>query len=372
MKKSYILMIALAICANSFAQNSTQEAAPFVKNTNNIPSKASFDIYNSYTLITPTAPSGLVGLAASNYMFGKYYVAKWNGDSLYRFDNSGNFIDNFVIAGLSGIRALTTDGTNIYASNNTGTIYRIDPTTNTLNPPHITASTSFNVRGCSYSPALNSGAGGFWVSAFGSDFVSISMTGATLSTIPAATHGLTGVYGIAVDDYTPGGPYLWAFAQGAPNSSNIVGVRVSDGSIARAAHDVFADISGPHSLTSSLAGGLFISNAIVTGQTHIGGAAQGSPANVLFIYELNNPFLSLDENKATAFSAYPNPASADLTIEIEAFSNYSLHDLAGNLVTSGTLSSGSNKVDVSNLNRGSYLLTVVQNETKFTKMVVLQ
>lgn len=364
-------MMALTFCATSFAQNSTQEAAPYVKNSN-IPSKASFDLVASYNLMTPTSPAGLTGLAGSNYMFGKFYAAKWNSDTIFRFDNSGVFSDFFIVPGLTGTRALTSDGTNIYASNNTGTIYRIDPNTNALNPPHITSAASFNARGCSYSASLNSGAGGFWISNFGSDLVAISMSGAVLTSIPAATHGLTGIYGIAADDLTPGGPYIWAFDQGAPNASNIVGVRVSDGSIARAAHDVFPDISGPNSVTSSLAGGIFVSNAIISGQSHVCGVAQSAPSNVLFLYELNNPFLSLDEEKSNAFAVYPNPVTNNLTIEIKAFSNYALYDLAGNLVTSGTLTSGSNSVDVSSLTRGSYLLNVIQNETKFTKMVVLQ
>ena len=52
----------------------------------------------------------------------------------------------------------------------------------------------------------------FWVAYDDYPMVLFDRTGATLQTIPSAVHGLAGIYGLAFDAVTSGGPYLWAFA----------------------------------------------------------------------------------------------------------------------------------------------------------------
>ncbi|MCB0313018.1 MAG: hypothetical protein KDH84_07120, partial [Calditrichaeota bacterium] len=54
----------------------------------------------------------------------------------------------------------------------------------------------------------------FWVGNWDTDVALVSRSGATLSTISAAAHGLGGMYGSAYDKYSTGGPYLWLFDQG--------------------------------------------------------------------------------------------------------------------------------------------------------------
>ncbi len=365
MKKIYLGILSLVFSASVFAQ---AEQAPYIKN-DVVTSKASFDLYTSFVPSYPGGPS--TGMAAANYMFGNYYVSKWQNDSIFRFDATGAFVDVFVIPNLTGARAFTSDGTNIYISNNSGTIYRVDPATHTLNPPHITAATSFGVRGCSYSASLDGGAGGFWVCNFSTEIQSISMSGAVLSTIDAATHGLTGMYGIAVDEFTTGGPVIWAFAQMAPNASNITGI-FTDGAPAYAAHDCFPDVSGTYSLVSSLAGGIFVSDAIVPGQTHIGGILQGSPENVFVVYELNNPSLGLDDVENVSFEIYPNPAVGEVNISVGVSAEYQIVDLAGKVVLTGSVSEGTNSIDVSQLEKGAYLVNLVQNGSKTSKKLTIQ
>jgi hypothetical protein len=79
----------------------------------------------------------------------------------------------------------------------------------------ITLASGMTARHCTYDPTADGGAGGFWVgnwtgTTYPDVIFQVSMTGAQLASIPAATHGLTSVYGTAFDDVTPGGPYLWA------------------------------------------------------------------------------------------------------------------------------------------------------------------
>ena len=70
----------------------------------------------------------------------------------------------------------------------------------------------------------------------------VDMSGNTLSTISSATHGLSGIYGMAYDDFTIGGPYLWAFDQGG-NDADIVQLDMQ-GNPTGVVHDANSDLNG--------------------------------------------------------------------------------------------------------------------------------
>jgi Secretion system C-terminal sorting domain len=249
-----------------------------------------------------TATSGTGGFAGVCFFNNEFWVSRWASDSLFRYSQSGTLLSRFTIPGLTGVRALTTDGIMLYAATNTTTIYRIDPATSLLAPPHtvVAAGSPGNVRHCSFDPALNGGAGGFYVGNFNTDIWAVSRTGAILSTIPAATHGQTGMYGSGFDNLTAGGPYLWVFAQSGANNSQITRIQLPGGTPTVISHDVMSDVGPANGLTSGLAGGMFISDQIVTGQWTICGMIQGTPNNILFGYELSDPvILSYDAKMET-------------------------------------------------------------------------
>jgi hypothetical protein len=78
------------------------------------------------------------------------------------------------------------------------------------------------------------------------------------------------MYGSAYDGFTAGGPYLWVFDQSGTNTSQIERITLATGATyGLASHDVFTDFSGTNSLTSGLAGGLFITDQLVSGQFSI-------------------------------------------------------------------------------------------------------
>jgi hypothetical protein len=248
-----------------------------------------------------TTLSGAGGFAGAVFFNNEFWVSRWASDSLFRLSNTGTLLNRFTIAGLTGVRSLTTDGVYLYAGTNSTTIYRIDPATSLLAPPHTTVNATVGpVRHCTYDASLDGGAGGFYVGNFNTDIFAVSRTGAILSTIPAATHGQTGMYGSAYDNLTAGGPYLWVFAQSAPNNSQIVRIQLPGGTPTVISHDVMSDVGPANSLTSGLAGGLFISDQIVSGQWTLGGMIQGTPNNILFGYELADPVvLSFDAKMET-------------------------------------------------------------------------
>lgn len=291
----FITFLISSLCgiAHSYAQNSSAaEKSPFLSGKPVVTgmSKALWDIQFNYN--TTAASAGDVGMAGAVFYNNEFWVSRWANDTIYRFNTSGAVVSEFTIAGLSGIRSFTTDGTYLYAGNNTTTIYRIDPSTQTLAPPHITAPAS--VRFCTYDATLNSSAGGFWIGNFTTDILAIDISGATLSTITAATHGLTGMYGAAVDLYTAGGPFLWVFDQGGTSSAQLVQLQLPAGTPTGLLHDVISDVGLAQSLSTGQAGGCFISNQIVPGQVTLGGLIQGTPDNVLFGYELSDPGMFVD------------------------------------------------------------------------------
>ena len=290
--------------------NATGEAYPGYAGPSNEPSAQPDALWDVQRDLNVTTLANAVGCAAAQFIKntqlpnGEFWASKWQSDTLIRFDAAGAFLQKFTIAGLTGVRSLAWDGTYLYAGANTTTIYRIDPVTKTLAPPHITSSSANTVRHCSYDPTLNSNAGGFWVGNFGTDIDAISMTGAVLSSLPASSHGLTGMYGSAYDPYTTGGPYLWIFNQGGTNTTQLERITIATGLVAPlASHDVYLDFNTSNGLTSGLAGGLFATDQLVPGQFTIGGMIQGTPNNVLFAYELAD--LVLANNDAAAANLRP-------------------------------------------------------------------
>lgn len=254
--------------------------------------KSLWDIQFNYNATTAT--SGDMGMAAVHFYNNEFWVSRFGSDTSYRFSSSGVLISEFTIPGLTGVRSFTSDANYIYASTNTNSIYRIDPVTHTLSGAAIAIDAWINVRFCTYDASLDGGNGGFWIGNFSTDILSIDMNGNTLSTITAATHGLTNMYGGAVDNFTAGGPYLWIFDQSGANDTQLIQLQLPGGTQTGLTHDVFADISVAHSLTSSLAGGAFISDQIVPGEVTLGGVAQGMPSIVLFGYELSAPPVGAD------------------------------------------------------------------------------
>ena len=245
-------------------------------------------VYNA----TDTA-MGDVGMAACNFAFGEFWVSRWASDTLYRFSSAGSLISEFVISGLSGTRSITADANFLYAGTAGTTIYRINPTTRTLAPPHINTSFTGGIRHCTFDPTLDNGNGGFWVGNFGTDISPISMAGVTLSgTIPSATHGLGGMYGSAFDGISAGGPYLWVFHQGGNNNSEITRLQLPGGAPTLVTHDAMSDAGVLAGLSSGLAGGLFISDQLVPGKRTLGGMIQGTPSNTIFGYELSDPVIA--------------------------------------------------------------------------------
>jgi immune inhibitor A len=212
----------------------------------------------------------------------EFWTSRWNSNLIYRWHLDGTLIGSFTVTGVSGVRGMTFDGTNVYASTASMAIQIINPSTRarvgTLTSP-VTA------RYIAFDPLANSGNGGFWVGDFGTNPTLISRSGSALRSLTYSSLGTTNNYGAAYDNVSPGGPYLWFWGQGSGGGTPqlLVQVSIANGLPTGVSHDVVADVGA--AAGTPLAGGLFFTTGIVVGKATLGGLLQGSP-NLLFGYEL--------------------------------------------------------------------------------------
>jgi len=296
MKITFIVLI--AVCLSFFASAQSEQAPPATNNlflnhqSTTSPLKAHWDVQLSFNATDSAA--GSIGQAAIALVNNEIWTSKWASDTMIRFDIDGTMIEKFSIAGLTGTRSITSDGTYLYFGTNTNTIYRVDPVTKTLAPPHITSAAINTSRFLTYDATLNGGAGGFWSGNFNTDIEAISMTGTLLTSIPATTHTLTGMYGAAVDNYSTGGPYLWVFHQGGANNSQVTAISLTTGLPTTFTYDMFPVLQSIYGSTSGLAGGCFVTNQLIPGEVSFMGLFQGTPENIVFAIELD-PTVIIDD-----------------------------------------------------------------------------
>ncbi len=277
------------------------EQAPVTETTNNddkggtVAVDAMWDTQFAYSV---SDTLGYFSNAGAFWTGTEFWVSKWNSDTLARLNPTGQLIEIFTIPSVTGVRSITSDGTSLFLGLANDQIAEVNPATKALISTITITGAGANVgsRFLTYDPTLDGGNGGFYIGNFTSDIVVLSKTGATLSTISEATHGRVGMYGAAYDPVSTGGPYLWVFEQsGSPSDAVISQLSLPAGTWTGVSFDVAGDLG----LSNALAGGLFITTGLVTGQNTIGGLAQGTP-NALFGYELDFSPIQIDANLVEA------------------------------------------------------------------------
>ena len=273
-----------ALSKSNLNNHSITNINPENKTTNSL-----FDLQFDYTL-----PVG--GCAGITWTWTDFWVSKWQSDTVFIIDDSTGIItSHFFISGVTGIRGMSFDGTSVWVTNNTTSIYRVDTLTKAI---LSTITAPINARGIAYDSSANGGAGGLWIANYSTDITLIDLSGNVISSILASSHGLTAMYSIAFDPWTYGGPYIWAFDQGAGAGQNLVRISIATGA-ADAVHDVGLEIGG-----NGLAGGLAITGFANPGPHTIIGISQASPDH-LFGLELGDYVLAAYD--ASVDSLFFNP-----------------------------------------------------------------
>jgi len=231
------------------------------------------------------------------------YTAIWSASGFQQYMMDGTFVQHVECGGASGIRDMAFDGTYFYGSPATTTVSILDldngVLVGTINAPTAT-------RAIAYDDDLV----GFYSNNWSTNITLWDMSGATISSFPAG--GLTGNYGMAYDNWTAGGPYLWVFDQGG-STAQMVQFDLATGSA------IFTLNVMPITGGTGPAGGAFTTGSIVPGFISLGGnhqndrvfaleLAEGSSVGVgswltLDWYEGTNPGFGFVENVPTNFDA---------------------------------------------------------------------
>ena len=223
------------------------------------------------------AVTGALGNAGTEFDGTYFYSTRWASNLLHKIDTGGNLVEEFSIPGVSGLRDLAFDGNDMYGGAAGNLIYQMDFNSKTLTG---TISAPVAVRHIAYDEARDA----FWVGNWDTDIYLVSRSGATLSIIPAAVHGLEGMYGSAYGGWSPNGPHLWVFDQGLGSSSPQL-IHQIDLNTHTPTGMVY-DVAGDFPTAAGIAGGLFTMIGFVPGTASIGGILQGTPDN-LFVYDVS-------------------------------------------------------------------------------------
>ncbi len=281
------LALVVAIVGTGFAGMERNPAAPSGAIFPNPPSDAQWDPQFSYP-VSYQGSDTVMSLVGSEFDGESFWTNQWNSNRIFEFDRDGNFVREFTIAGVSGLRDLAYDGQYWYGGAAGGTIWKMDFNAGTLVG---TITGSFQCRAIAYNDDGDGGNGTFLVSNWGDPWWEVNRSGGIVRTFNVVT--ATSNYGGAYDNTCEAGPMLWIFDQGlgAGSPQYLLEWDLTVGVFTGDQYDVEADYG-----YAGIAGGCFITSDYQAGTVTIGGLLQTeSPyPNTLFGYELcatENPFV---------------------------------------------------------------------------------
>jgi hypothetical protein len=227
----------------------------------------------------PTAGStGESGVATDGNFI---YTSTWNSSNFHKYTMDGTYVGSFTVGPVSGIRDLTYDGTHFYGSAANTTVFEMDLANETL-IGSFTAPTA--VRALAYDEASDA----FYANNLGTDIFKFNKSGANLGSFPVGPFG-TDYYGFAVDNYSPGAPYLWGYARVGATMNQLVQIQLPAGTETGVTFNVGSIVS----VGTGLAGGLTINKSVVPGLHVLTGIVQGQRVWGLELTEAGPDWLTL-------------------------------------------------------------------------------
>ncbi len=310
MKKLFLFAVLSLFLSSALAQDADISPQLSSSPTNPNATEAIWDVqfnYDATVITTAAGNAGAVYIPSIN----KFWTSRWATGVAHQWNANGTLDFEFTLP-FTGTRGMCFDGQYVYHSINTTTVQKVDPVTRTVVGTINVAGAPNGARFITYNPDADGGNGGIIIgnwTAPNLNFYVYSKTGVLLRTI---TNTVTGVYGIAYDNWSPGGPFLWVWSQGSGQGfpQNIQQMNYTTGAYTGVQHDVITDVGVGQ--TTAIAGGLFITPALVAGKVVLGGVLQGAPDR-LFGYEL----VTLDAGPLAPFNLTA-PASGVTVTSIPA------------------------------------------------------
>jgi hypothetical protein len=245
------------------------------------------------------------------YHNGTIYASDWakKPGLLHAYTQSGTDLvhtGNVEITGLpempntDNFYGYASDGEMIYAVNQTGYIYVIDPATLSLQK---TIKTVYdNNLGGPLTIAYDAGRGGFWCSFKNWSNVVFIQKDGTLTDL-TLKGGAKNTMGLAYDDVSEGGPYLWASIGNFPddNYAKIGRWNLQTGELTEDIKNVPDILDTPTS--ENYMGSIFLYQDINTGKQVLAGSLMSQ--SILFAYDMQNTFNPQSPAKVSNFFLIP-------------------------------------------------------------------
>lgn len=293
------------------------------------------------------------------------YVSQWLGDSLARYDSQGNVIETFTIPGVERVRDMAFDGQYYYGSPNDFFFYVLDLDNKTL---VNTVNVSFKIRGLTYDPVENV----LWASEHWTPHVyKMDLQGNILDQWMPTGVTMEAISGLAIDNVTAGGPFLWGFSQEGTGAM-IIRYDIA----AQAQSGTIIDVTQLPGVTS-IAGGLFISELLLDSDPLMGGMIQNE---WVFSFDLAyaNTLVNIENNEMLPeMEVYPNPVQDVLNITIstvDAEITCTIYNQTGQKVRERVLQQGDDgkvQINTSELSTGMYFFSITSSKGySLTKKIV--
>ena len=357
--KKITLFLAFLFTTSVFAQQAAFEKAPGLPD--NSSQSALRDTFNLQFQFPTAAFIGEYGIESDGQFI---YVTQWLDDSIAKYDLSGNVLDVFVIPGAGQIRDLAWDGTYFYGSPNDYMFYILDMENKTLVG---TLNTDMRIRGMAYDGDTDA----LWVSEHWSPmFYRLDKnTGTTLDTFSPSGITMDAISGLAYDNQSPGGPFLWGFSQ---DSTGAIIIKYDIPNQAQTGNMI--DVSGL-ATGAAYAGGLFIEPMNGMPGITIGGMIQNDQ---VFALELGyaNLLVGMNDAKQPELRIYPNPVKDALVVELGKEGTFLLNvlNMLGQVVMSREVYLSPNttmSLETSGLDPGVYILRLTGRELNLDKSFVV-
>jgi hypothetical protein len=358
MKKLAVLFLFLVSLYLS-AQN-TLEIAPGVRPVPPSFTEDSFNLHYSFPTIA------FIGEYGAETDGSTVYATQWLGDSLASYDFNGNTIEKFTIYGVERVRDLAFDGQYYYGSPNEYYFYVLDLDNKIAID---TIYTSIKIRGMAYDPAEDV----LWVSEhWQPSFYKMDKQGNILDSWIPSGITMDAISGLAYDNTSPYGPFLWGFSQ---DSSGAVIVKYDINNQTQTGNMIDVASLAPE---MSVAGGLYLEE--IDGTTVIGGVIQNQLHFALTL-DYANTLVGLEEKDRviSLLEVYPNPARNVLNIktDLQHTDRFHIHiinhlGLLEKEITSGMNENGILNIDISGLEGGIYFMQINSQGHSITSKFVKQ
>jgi hypothetical protein len=349
--KNLLLILICLFGLNTIAQQNQVEIAP---NSNVNPETIiSLDTLNLQFSFPCTAFRGEYGVNTDGT---NIYVTQWLDDSIAKYDELGNVLDLFVIPDVGHVRDLAYDGQYYYGSPNDYYFYVLDLDNKVLID---TIHTSFRIRGMAYDPDNDV----LWASeCWSPKFYKMDKQGNILDSWLPTGITLDAISGLAYDNNSPDGPFLWGFSQ---DSTGAIIIKYDITNQAQTGNMIDVSVLGQ---PSCYAGGLFIRLMELKSETVIGGMIQNE---LVFALELGyaNQLVNIESHEMLpVMEIYPNPVTDVLNLKISSQDqelSCRIINQAGQIIQNHTLnvSASSNiSFNTSMLESGIYFIQISNNK----------